>query len=196
MAFLIADLEALVQHLGLQRVVLIAQSMGGRAALGFATRHQDRILALVMADSWGSFDWPEQWDRAKMFAIPEGHPRAVARNFPQEWPELYYLLRSIGSLNPPRPQLEGLTPGGPTVKEVQRLQLPVLCIVGADDVIFPPSQIRAFAELLPDSEFVEVDGAGHSVYFERANAFNELVLRFLKKHIAELSSQTERTAAQ
>ena len=34
--------------------------------------HQDRILALVMADSWGSFDWPEQWDRAKMFAIPEG----------------------------------------------------------------------------------------------------------------------------
>ena len=30
----------------------------------------------------------------------------------------------------------------------------------------------------------------------QANAFNELVLRFLKKHIAELSSQTERTAAQ
>ncbi|CAE7661183.1 rutD, partial [Symbiodinium pilosum] len=151
MTFLIADLEALVAHLCLTRVVLIAQSMGGRAALGYAVRHPDTVLALIMADNWGSFHWPEHYERAKQFTIPEGHPRGVGRNFPQEQPALYHLFRSIGGLNPPRPRLEGPTPGGPTVEEVQRLEVPVLCIVGADDVIFPPSQIRAFAELLPNS---------------------------------------------
>merc|ERR1711879_756892 len=53
----IDDLEALVDHLGLQRVSLVAQSMGGRPALAYAVRHPERVSALVMANTWGSFDW-------------------------------------------------------------------------------------------------------------------------------------------
>jgi pimeloyl-ACP methyl ester carboxylesterase len=54
--------------------------------------------------------------------------------------------------------------------------------VGADDVICPPPVIKAFRELVPGSEYVEVPGAGHSVYFEAAGAFNEAVGAFLARH--------------
>ena len=64
----IDDLEALVDHLGVPQLSLVAQSMGGRASLGYAVRHPERVKALVMADTWGFFDWPEQQERAH-------HPR-------------------------------------------------------------------------------------------------------------------------
>src|SRR3546814_9684695 len=52
----IDDLEALVDHLGVERFSIVAQSMGGRASLGYAVRHLDRVRALVMADTGGFFE--------------------------------------------------------------------------------------------------------------------------------------------
>ena len=47
-----------MQHLGLQRVVLIAQSMGRRAALGFATRCLIEILSICFVIS-EPHCWPD-----------------------------------------------------------------------------------------------------------------------------------------
>ena len=41
------DLEALLDHLGIERATLIAQSMGGLSAMGFTLRHERRVKALV-----------------------------------------------------------------------------------------------------------------------------------------------------
>jgi pimeloyl-ACP methyl ester carboxylesterase len=35
---------------------------------------------------------------------------------------------------------------------------------------------------VPGSEFAKVPGAGHSVYFEKPEEYNRLVLAFLEKH--------------
>mmetsp|Transcript_40405 Transcript_40405/g.72581 ORF Transcript_40405/g.72581 Transcript_40405/m.72581 type:complete len:257 (-) Transcript_40405:22-792(-) len=182
MAHLIKDLEGLIDHLKLPKVALLGQSMGGRAALGYTCLNPDRVVALVMADTWGQFEWPELIEKAKQFTIPDGHPRGVAPSFPQEQPALYFLWQQIGGLNPkPRPLLEGPTPGGPKLEEVRTLKVPVLCLVGREDVIFPPAVIKAFADELPHAEFVEVEGAGHSVYFEKADEFNKIVASFIEK---------------
>eukprot|EP00931_Biecheleriopsis_adriatica_P010639 TRINITY_DN111707_c0_g1_i1.p1 TRINITY_DN111707_c0_g1~~TRINITY_DN111707_c0_g1_i1.p1 ORF type:complete len:262 (-),score=38.40 TRINITY_DN111707_c0_g1_i1:89-874(-) len=183
MNYLISDLGGLIDYLSLRKVSLLAQSMAGRAALGYAVRNPERIDALVLADNWGGFDWPAQTERASHYKIPEGHPRGVAPSFPMEQPALFHLWHQIGALNPkPRPKLEGPTPGGPTLEDVRKLQIPVLCLVGQEDVIFPPPLIKALADELPNAEYVEVAGAGHSVYFEKADVFNGLVLNFVKKH--------------
>lgn len=42
------DVEALIDHLGLQRVRAIGYSMGARILLDFATRHSDRLEKLVL----------------------------------------------------------------------------------------------------------------------------------------------------
>ena len=59
------DLEALLAKLEIEEpAILVAQSMGGRTALGYAVRHPERTRAVVMADTWGFFDWPELEARA------------------------------------------------------------------------------------------------------------------------------------
>ncbi len=70
------DLEALMDHLGIERAALVAQSMGGRTTLGFSVRHPERVSALVMCDTWGRFDWPEMLDRS----------RVLEREATERWP--------------------------------------------------------------------------------------------------------------
>lgn len=184
----VEDLEALLAHLEVDRAALVAQSMGGRTALGFAVRHPQRVPALVMADTWGFFEWPEQQERARATreAIA-GRPlsmTALGEGFQQREPARTFLYRQIMSLNPPRPDgVATPAPGSPTVEQVAALQVPVLCIVGSEDVLTPPSVIRPFADLLPSAEYEEFAGAGHSVYFEDGPGFNKRVGAFLGKHL-------------
>ncbi len=46
----VRDLELLVESLGLERMVLVAHSLGGRVAMLFAGRHPDRMAGLVLVD--------------------------------------------------------------------------------------------------------------------------------------------------
>lgn len=178
------DLDAFIDGLGLGQVFLVAQSMGGRSALGYACRHPERVRALVMADTWGFFEWPEQQARARALAPATTTPlvhRALAEAYQAEHPAMTFLYRQIQALNPPRDQT-GLASGGPTVEDVRAMSVPTLCLVGADDGVTHPVLIKALADLLPDAEYVEVPNAGHSVYFEMPGRFNELVGDFLARH--------------
>ncbi|MDA1010297.1 MAG: alpha/beta fold hydrolase, partial [Chloroflexi bacterium] len=163
----------------------IAQSMGGRAALGFAVRHPERVPALVMADTWGFFDWPEQQERAAAMQPAVTTPlvhRALADTYQEQQPAMTFLYRQIQALNPPRDATPITAMGAPTLAEVQACPVPTLCLVGAEDRVTPPPLIRALADVLPDARYVEVPGAGHSVYFEQPQRFNELVGGFLAEH--------------
>jgi len=46
----VRDLEALVEHLGLQRFVILGHSMGGANAFVYASKHADRLAGLVIED--------------------------------------------------------------------------------------------------------------------------------------------------
>jgi 3-oxoadipate enol-lactonase len=54
-----------------------------------------------------------------------------------------------------------------------------LWIVGEEDIVFPAVAAPALARLMPRAEVVSVPDAGHSVYFERPQRFNDSVQRFL-----------------
>ena len=180
----IDDLEALLDQLGVQQTSLVAQSMGGRAALGFAVRSPERVRALVMADTWGFFDWPEQRERQEKLGAPASTPltqRALAPSYYTREPAMTFLYLQVQALNPPR-DAAAASAMDFTKEQVQALKVPTLCLVGSDDVICPPPVIQSFRELIEGSEYVEVPGAGHSVYFEAAEAFNEAVGDFLARH--------------
>eukprot|EP00930_Biecheleria_cincta_P061629 TRINITY_DN4719_c0_g1_i2.p1 TRINITY_DN4719_c0_g1~~TRINITY_DN4719_c0_g1_i2.p1 ORF type:complete len:304 (-),score=29.65 TRINITY_DN4719_c0_g1_i2:76-987(-) len=188
----INDLEAFIEHLKVDKVCLMAQSMGGRAALGYTCRKPERVIALVMASNWGGFSWPEQELRAKTIAPAETFEptqiRGLSLRFQEKNRSLTYIFKQIGSaFSPgPKPALGGPTPGGPTLKEVRSLRVPVLVISGQVDSVFPASMLKEFAAQLPKSEYVEVAGAGHSVYYEMPDRFNEISMEFLQKHVPSL----------
>ncbi len=70
-----------------------------------------------------------------------------------------------------------------TRDDVARLSMPVLWLVGAEDPTVPPEIVRTMHELTPGSQYVEIAGCGHSVYFEDAPAFNAAVGDFLGRHL-------------
>jgi len=55
----------------------------------------------------------------------------------------------------------------------------VLFVTGDEDWVFPPAAGPALAPLAPKGSAVRVPAAGHSVYFERADKFNEIIGRVL-----------------
>ena len=59
------------------------------------------------------------------------------------------------------------------------LAMPMLFITGDEDWVFPPMAGPLLAAVARNARAVRVPAAGHSVYFERAAHFNELLGRFL-----------------
>lgn len=51
-----ADLEAVVKHLGFERVVLVGHSLGGRVCMRFAAAHPERMAGFVIVDSAPELD--------------------------------------------------------------------------------------------------------------------------------------------
>lgn len=183
------DLAALIDHLGLAEVRLVAQSMGGWTALAYAVRHPERVRALVMACTTGTLDHPEL---GRIFATHRGgeaelfargiHPAAGAR-MAREQPALHYLYAQINDLSHAldkqavRATLMGMrtTPAS----AVAALTMPVLCLTGEEDIVIPPAAVAVLADTIPGARLARVPAAGHSVYFERPAEFNRLVDAFL-----------------
>jgi pimeloyl-ACP methyl ester carboxylesterase len=57
--------------------------------------------------------------------------------------------------------------------------MPVLCLTGEEDVVIPPAAVAVLASIIPGARLASVPEAGHSVYWERPEAFNRLVDEFL-----------------
>ncbi len=76
---LIGDIEALREHLGIERWLVLGGSWGSTLALAYAERHRDRVTELMLfgvtTGRHAEFDWlfrggasvlfPEQWDRLR-----------------------------------------------------------------------------------------------------------------------------------
>ena len=184
-----ADLLGLLDHLEIARADLVGQSMGGWAALGFALAEPERVRRLVLADTLGGAA-PEGL-AAQIRRIATGaaaapaaqlglHP-ALDASLAARDPALAHLYQMLGGFG--EPDLARIAPQLWTTQHapaaLRALALPVLFVVGSRDPLFPPPLVRQAAALLPDARVVEIEGSGHSPYFEDAAAWNAAVAEFL-----------------
>lgn len=181
------DLIALMDHLGIERAHVVAQSMGGRAVAGLARLAPTRILSLVLCGTTaGSTNdrVRELQDDLKEERGDGGlREHALAKPFEQANPTLAHLYRQINALNPPRPRgFLGRPP--PTYRgsmhgPLASIGVPILFTAGEFDLITSPEMIREAQGLIPGALMHEFKGAGHSAYFEKAEEFNTVLERFL-----------------
>lgn len=189
----VGDLRALLDSLGIEKAGLVAQSMGGGTAMGFAVAHPERTRALVMADTLGGVQLPEPLasrQRANAEATRElpQLERVVSRSLPVRDPAkalLYLQVASFNKANDTRFAMPGLPAAPITLEQVQDAArtVPMLFLVGQEDVLQPPDLVAEAARLVPGSEFTVVPDAGHSVYFEQPEVFNYRVHAFLSQHV-------------
>ncbi len=176
----VEDLRALMDHLGIAKASLVAQSMGGRSCLGFASKYPDRVDALIMGDTTGGYVDAEI---ERLRAQNTMTRAAFAPEFAQNHPELAFMYREISSMSLPGPRNENARTTVPDLQPIIDAEIPVLFIVGEKDALVRPDVIESMHKKMPGSEFVVVPGSGHSVYFEKAEIFNQLILEFLNKNV-------------
>lgn len=185
------DVIALLDHLDLQDVRVVAHSMGGRSGISVALRASERCRALVLAGTNGGVTDDAVRRRQRQAADARGDKGlgafAVAPSFKKEQPQLYFLLRAISRVNPSRPPDFLRTPSpsnqparAPVHQRLADAAIPVLFLVGEHDAITPPDVVELCHGLLPGSRYQMIRGSGHSAYFEKPDEFNRVVFDFLQ----------------
>jgi 3-oxoadipate enol-lactonase len=188
------DLGALIQELKLSDVALVAQSMGGWTCLDYALREPKRVRSLVMASTSGTLDFGQlgdaevdAWTRQSPGRLANLQSRGIhpagGERMAQEQPALAQLYGQISELaaasfrEEVRVRIRQLRTKSPQLLE--QLPMPVLFVTGDEDWVFAPAAGPALAKIAPKGSAVRVPAAGHSVYFERAAKFNEIIGRIL-----------------
>lgn len=179
----VGDLTALLDELQLDDVRLVAQSLGGWTCLEYTLAHADRVRALVLADTTGTVTPAVESNPADSEALfGRGIHPACGERMQREQPELHWLYRSLDELSfdlDKQAIRVGLVAARTrSANDVASLEVPVLGIAGAEDVVISPEAVKAVVDAMPNGHYEEVPAAGHSVYFERASTFNRLVKDF------------------
>jgi pimeloyl-ACP methyl ester carboxylesterase len=195
------DLHGLLDHLEIERAILVGQSMGGFSCLGLTLLQPERVAGLVMSNTFAgmrrevwlasSDDKREAvraiWDRRRQ----DGIKRALAPGFAREHKERAFLYKQIRLLNEAGPNrlhsesqvlrlraLERSQELPATKERLAGLKVPVLFIGGEHDEVMPVSLMEVAHSLIPSSRMVVVPGTGHSVYFEAPEIFAHIASEF------------------
>ena len=184
------DIRALLDHLHVERVHLVAHSMGGRSAFGLLAREPGRFNSLVFSGT--NAGCVDDRYRARKAAFEtdgtlEGSllRRALKDGFAAEDPAMAYLYARVRALNPKRepdflaPTGRMMNYRGSTASRLVESGLPILWVVGEYDRVIPADLIRISHDLTPTSQFRLISDAGHSTYFERPHEWNHVVRGFL-----------------
>jgi YbgC/YbaW family acyl-CoA thioester hydrolase len=191
MATYAADLAALLDTLGVDRVVLCGLSMGGYIAFEFLRRWRERVSGLVLVDTRAeadSADGKRSRDEAAGLAR-EGGAAAIAETMlpkmlaPSAPPALVDRVRDIMSAAPvagivgalaamrDRPDSSALLP--------DLRGIPTLVMVGSEDRMTPPARASAMASAIPDARLIVISGAGHLPTLEQPSIVTDGLRAFL-----------------
>jgi 3-oxoadipate enol-lactonase len=187
------DAAAVLDALGIEKAVIGGCSMGGYAALAFARRHPPRLTGLYLQDTRAGADSEEaRTGRAALAerVLREGAavaadsllPRLLGETTKQERPELEARLREHVLGTSPRAianALHGLAARADSSASLAGFSVPCLVLVGAEDVVTPPSESEALAAAIPGARLEVVPGAGHLANLEQPALVNAALEGFL-----------------
>jgi 3-oxoadipate enol-lactonase len=188
-----ADLEVLIDALGIERLPVVGWSMGGFVAQRLAERAPRRVaaLALLATDPGGPDSVPaapETWDR---LTDHSGTPREQAARLISLLfsPELAVdINRQFGEVV--ATARAGLSPALLTAQEVAMEAwhrdahpsseaargMPVLVAYGSLDVVIPPANAGILAARFPGATVEIVDGCGHGLMAQQPQRLGELIV--------------------
>lgn len=188
-AAFIDDLTGLLDHLSVEKVGLLGQSMGGYTVAGFANRHPERVAALILSSSAAGMV-PVAHHPSMKVAFDASDYMAFLKitidqdSFRARRPQLCFLYESMAQLNRAI-DLKLLS----TMREIKnsaelisRAGIPTLLISGADD----PGVTAALATLetqIEGARLTVVENEGHLFFFENAKDYNPIVGDFFREHL-------------
>ncbi len=200
--------SATLDALGLERPVLVGNSLGGQLSLWLSLAEPERFPAVVLLDSSG-LGWQVNPSLAiETLPFVGEYAAAVARSpfggvgrqmsrvselfwrydrAPAGWlAEQARLAKLPGFLDAAIAARRAvLGPWGQRqvlLDQLHRLTMPVLVVWGANDLVVPVAHAHAAASQLPDGELAVIQDCGHMPHVERPDEFLRVVVPFLARH--------------
>lgn len=187
------DLAALLDELGIDQAHIAGISYGGEVAQAFALQHAGRTKSLVLADtvsevgpelrlivqSWidalhtGNpdffFDTSVPWNFSPAFiaANPALLADARKRYGLLDFPAVIRLCECFMQVD--------------FTARLGEIKVPACIIVGELDLLKGPRYAAILKQGIPHAELHILEGSGHASMWERAEAFNSVILGFLAK---------------
>ncbi|GLW70025.1 hydrolase [Kitasatospora phosalacinea] len=197
-----ADVEALREHLGADRIDLLGHSAGALTAQHYAAEFPHRVRSLVLvtpvgraarepdpaelaairaarsAEPW----YPDAAEAEALLAAGAGDPAELVRRitpfFWGTWNERARAAAFAPELVPAAPWMrEAFYANGAAPRPVAA---PVLVVAGERDGMIGTAPARLAAALHPDSRLAVLPGVGHRPWVEDPDGFAALVGKFLE----------------
>ncbi len=187
----VAGIKGLVDGLGLKKVTLLGNSLGGAVALGYALAYPDDVARLILMAPGGVEDLDTYLAMpgiANMFKVyASGMTGAEAMRAVMTMQLFDPALLSDEIINERAPIAATQTQAARSILKVpnmtaqlHQLRCPVFGFWGVNDQFNPVSGATQLMENCPQARMVLVNRCGHWVQVEHREMFNRSCIDFLK----------------
>ncbi len=205
--FLRQFLVDFIDALGIERAVLVGNSLGGLVSLRFALSRPEQVAALVLVDSSGlgysvtpalsqltlplygeaAISWCQtplgakqrSWLRTSLlFAHPSQVPDVWLAEQERMAQMPGFLQATVSSL---RAQVNVFGQRQVLLDSLGQLQMPTLVVWGTDDLVFPKEQAQDAVSRLQQGYLAFIPDCGHLPHIERPELFSAELSKFLNE---------------
>ncbi|MDQ4061740.1 MAG: 3-oxoadipate enol-lactonase [Pseudomonadota bacterium] len=188
---LIADVIAVMDHHGVERATFMGLSLGGMTGLGLALAHPERLSRLVCCDARADAPEPfvKSWDE-RIAVIEREGMRGILQGTIERWlvpafraanPDVTARVEAM-ILNTPLTGYKGCAGALKRLdyfKDLHRISVPTLFVVGAEDAGAPPEVMKRMAEMVPGARIAVVTNAAHLPNLDNQAGFHAAIRDFL-----------------
>lgn len=199
----IQDVDALRDHLGLERIAVMGSSYGGMVAQGYAIRYPDRVSNLILSCTAPSFRFI---DEAKKFLEERGtdeqkrvcewlwngtfssdeqireYYRVMGPMYSVTFDEAKFeetYIQSIRNFDQLNRGFGGFLRTFDYIDQLGTIRCPTLVIGAAHDWICPPAQSELIASSIPRAHLKIFANSSHSVGSDEPEAYQAAIRGFL-----------------
>jgi len=176
-----------VKFKGLDKYILLGNSLGGHIALYHTNLNPDNVIGMVLTGSSGLYEnsmgesYPKRGDydyiRKKtedVFFDPKIATKEMVDEVFETLNDRNHLIRTLAiAKSAIRHNM---------AEELPHMKQQTCLIWGKNDTVTPPEVAKEFHKLLPNSELHWLDNCGHAPMMEKPEEFNELLEVWLKKY--------------
>lgn len=195
------DIALLLDYLNIEKVHLVGLSMGGQIIVEFARLFPARALSLVVCDTSPAGETETGLKNRMLLAesiLQSGmekhttdtiakylHPNTIANNKPV-YEHLYNMMTSTKA-EAAAASHRGRAHRRDNLPYLDKINVPVLAVVGDSDAYTSVKDMRDIAERFPTATFAVIADSGHMPNMEQPAVFNSSLLEFYHQHGIGLS---------
>ncbi|MEO0636517.1 MAG: 3-oxoadipate enol-lactonase [Pseudomonadota bacterium] len=184
----VADLEALLEHLGQGEAIICGLSVGGLIAQGLYHKRPDLVRGLVLCNTGLRIGDEALWNERIDVAMNEGVGE-IADDILERWFSQEFRTGRVDELAGYRNMLirqpeAGYAATCHAIRDADftsragDVEVPALCVAGDQDRATPPAVIEQMAKALPEARYELIKGCGHLPCIEKPELLSEMIKAF------------------